>query len=93
MYTKYSYLALLASLLCACATSTENNTVVDGIRVNSIDCSGQYETWGRCYQIAGELCGTKGYKILQKDEDQAVAVTGSSNSPGPSRSMIIQCKE
>ena len=94
MYTKYPYLALLVSLLsdCATSTSTENYVVVDSIRVNSIDCSGNYETWGSCYRTAGELCGEKGFKVLQKDEDQAVVVKGSSYSPGPSRSMIIQCK-
>lgn len=82
-------------VLAGCATSTEIYTA-DGTQGFTIDCSGDLLTWGDCYAKAGELCGTKGYEILEKDSDASdsyVATKYSTTaSTDLSRTFVIQCK-
>tara|TARA_R110002073_G_scaffold284069_1_gene448349 strand:- start:1505 stop:1753 length:249 start_codon:yes stop_codon:yes gene_type:complete len=73
---KYTLLIFCIAVLSACATSKEVYTA-DGKQGHSIECSGKGLTWGSCYEKAGELCGARGYGVLQKDEDEDAIVTGS----------------
>lgn len=87
---------ILTSILSGCATAVRTFTA-DGKEGYNIDCSGSELSWGKCYEKAGSICGTKGYTVLQKDGDQGMSVAG--NQYGIyagtqiSRSMIIKCKK
>lgn len=76
-----------------CATASKTYTS-DGKEGYSINCSGSALNWGMCYEKAGELCGTKGYEVLEKSGDTGAMVTaGQHGFLGGSvinRSMIIK---
>ena len=54
-------------------------------------------TWGKCYEKAGEICGSRGYKVLEKSSDKGATVTwgmyGLFGGSTITRSMIIKCGE
>ena len=87
---------LSIATLSGCATSSQVYTA-DGKRGHSINCSGSALNWGMCYEKAGEICGAKGYEVLQKSGDQGTVVSGNQfglyGGSVMNRSMIIQCKE
>ncbi len=78
-----------------CATSKQVYTS-DGGTGYSINCSGSALNWGMCYEKAGEICGEKGYDVLQKSGDQGAMVSGTQYGlfAGSviNRTMIIKCK-
>jgi hypothetical protein len=61
----------------------------DGKEGYNITCSGSSMNWGMCYEKAGDICGPKGYEVLQKNSDEAYVYGGSLIS----RNIIIKCKE
>lgn len=79
----------------SCATSKQIYTA-DGQRGYSITCSGQALNWGMCYEKAGEICGGKGYDILEKSGEQGATVSmsqyGLFGGSTMNRIMIIKCK-
>ncbi len=93
---KFLLLMLFMSGLSACATSKTVYTA-DGKTGHSINCSGSALNWGMCYEKAGKICGSKGYKVLEKSGDQGAVVSGNQfglyGGSVINRSMIIQCKE
>lgn len=78
---------------CASASQTYGP---DGREAFSIDCSGMARTWGMCYEKAGEICGTRGYEVINQSGDQgaAASITPSGGFGGSviSRSLLIKCK-
>lgn len=86
----------IATILSGCATASKTYTA-DGKEGYNITCSGSALNWGMCYEKAGQLCGTKGYEVLEKSGDQGALLSG--NQYGLyagsviNRSMIIKCKE
>lgn len=89
-------LLLIATILGGCATASKTYTA-DGKEGYNITCSGSALNWGMCYEKAGNLCGSKGYEVLEKSGDQGALLSG--NQYGLyagsviNRSMIIKCKE
>lgn len=89
-------LLFIVAFLSGCATARKTYTA-DGKEGYSITCSGSALNWGMCYEKAGELCGSKGYEVLEKSGDQGAMLSG--NQYGLyagsviNRSMIIKCKE
>jgi len=85
----------VAVVLSGCATSSKTYTP-DGREGFSIDCSGNALSWGKCYEKAGDLCGARGYDLLEKSGDQGSRVTanqyGLYGGSVMSRSMVIACK-
>ena len=84
-------------LLCGgCATSTKTFTS-EGKEGYSINCSGSALNWGMCYEKAGEICGSKGYEVLEKSGDTVAIVSGNQfvvyGGSVINRSMIIKCKD
>ena len=61
-------------VLNACASSSEVYTS-DGKPGHSISCSGNALDWGDCFEKAGEICGTKGYDVLEKSGDQGLTIS------------------
>ena len=99
--------ALLAVACSACVSSQETFTPT-GQKGHVINCTPGWTggvvgavanaqtSWGQCYQRAGEICGARGYDILQQvGEGQAyaqVAQGGGFASTTNNRMMIVQCK-
>lgn len=76
-----------------CATANKTYTA-DGKEGYSIYCSGSALNWGACYEKAGDLCGTRGYEVLEKSGDKGVIVSGNMyglyGGSVINRSMIIK---
>jgi len=84
---------LIVSFVGGCATASKTFTS-DGKEGFVITCSGSLLNWGMCYEKAGDLCGTKGYEVLEKSGDKGAMVTagqyGLFGSSIINRSMVIQ---
>ena len=93
---KLIVILFVVTLLGGCATAKQTYTA-DGQLGYSINCSGSALNWGMCYEKAGEICGSKGYEVLQKSGDTGALVSGSQfglyGGSVINRSMIIKCKE
>lgn len=89
-------LLLIVVFLSGCAMASKTYTS-DGKQGYSISCSGSALNWGLCYEKAGDLCGSKGYEVLEKSGDQGALVSGNQygvyGGSTINRSMIIKCKE
>lgn len=57
----------------------------DGDEGFAIECSGTGDSWASCYDVAGELCDSSGYEIINKASD--------TTEDSASRSMVIKCKD
>ena len=68
-------LLLIFILLGGCATAKKTYTS-DGKEGYSITCSGSSLNWGMCYEKVREICGSKGYEVLEKSGDQGAMVSG-----------------
>jgi hypothetical protein len=84
-------------LLNACAATVKEVYTSEGKPGYSIDCSGDMLSWAACYEGAGKKCGTKGYEILNINDDENLTISGNQYGvyagSATYRSMIIQCKE
>ena len=93
---KILVILLFVSILGGCATAKQTYTA-DGQKGYSINCSGSALNWGMCYEKAGEICGEKGYIVLEKSGDTGAIVTGGQfglyGGSVINRSMIIRCKD
>jgi hypothetical protein len=74
-------LAVLLVVLSGCATSKEIYTD-EGKRAYSIECRAVFESSFDCIEKAQELCGVRGFNVLEK----------SGTSTAFTRNMIIQCR-
>jgi hypothetical protein len=92
---KILIMAIFALLIVGCADS-EPTFTSSGEKGYSIDCSGGDSSWGDCYEEAGEVCGTRGYRILEKMGDKKSSIFVDKNSLSSrstnNRNLIIQCK-
>lgn len=85
--------------LSACASSSQTYGP-DGEVAYNLNCSGLARTWGACLEKAGDICQTKGYKIISSSGDTgaliAASATGNTAALGGgsviSRSMVVSCK-
>ncbi len=95
IYSIFTIILFLTTILWigGCATAKKTYTS-DGKEGHSINCSGSALNWGMCYEKAGELCGTKGYEVLEKSGDTGAMVTagqfGLFGGSVINRSMIIK---
>jgi hypothetical protein len=96
MFKLFMGLSLMAFFLFGCATARKTHTS-DGKEGYILNCSGSASTWGKCYEKAGDICGAKGYEILEKIGE---TLTSSSSNiieehsgSDVNRNMIIKCKE
>lgn len=79
-----------------CATSSKTYTA-DGKEGYTINCSGTARNWGMCYEEAGQLCGGKGYIVLQKTGDKGNMIVanqyGLYGGSVTKRNLVIRCKD
>jgi len=89
-------ITLIVVTLSGCATSSKLYTS-DGKEGYNIVCSGSALNWGMCYEKAGDLCGAKGYEVLEKTGDQGTMMSGNQfglyGGSVMNRNIIIKCKE
>lgn len=90
------FILLAASIgLDGCAMASKTYTS-DGRQGFSIDCSGSALSWGRCYEKAGELCGARGYDVLEKPSDEGSTMAGNQfglyGGTVITRNLVIACK-
>ena len=89
---KNIYLFLFVSIFSACTATREVND--DGDKAgHTIYCSGSAYSWDTCDEKASEMCGDRGYDVLDKYEDKGAFVAYGSSRVLPDRRLIIQCKE
>jgi hypothetical protein len=95
-WDKLAFVLLVAIMGASCFATSRETYTADGRPGYSINCSGTGLNWGMCLEKAGDLCGERGYTVLEKSSDQGSVVTG-----GPlgryggsvtSRNMIVECK-
>lgn len=89
-------LTTLATLLLVGCADSQPIFTASGQNGHSIDCSGEFNTWGDCYEKASELCKSRGYRVLEKMGDKESSITagkeGLFGSSTHTRNLIIQCK-
>lgn len=67
--TRISIATVLAVvLLQACATSSEV-FLADGTKGYNINCGGAVMNYGHCLEKAGEICGARGYLVVNQQGD------------------------
>ncbi len=92
------YFLLLVLMLTGCARSSPVY-LPDGQSGYALSCSGNILSWNSCYAKAGELCGARGYTIIQKDGEGGSVIGAAANryqsrlygSTTQSRTMTVQC--
>jgi hypothetical protein len=91
---------LLPLLLTACAVA-KPTYLPDGRQGISIACDGQVQGMNSCFEKAGELCGAKGYDIVNREQQSSPTGGASFNRYGgwassgsvENRSILIACKQ
>lgn len=77
-------LVIVSALFLAACSHANKITTPDGGDGFAVSCGGTANSWGGCYQKAGEVCGKAGYSIIDRTEGGTIDTV--------SRSMIIRCK-
>ncbi len=92
-----------ASLLGGCAWASKTHGP-DGKEAYALNCSGLARSWATCLERAGDLCGERGYTVLERNGEVVNMSVGSgyANTSGASinsfsgtglgRSMVVACK-
>jgi hypothetical protein len=85
----------LGLTLQGCATVHETYTA-DGRKAYTLNCSGAARGWDKCLDAAGNLCGSGGYDVVDRSDEDAAAIGGSSSgffgAKTRERSMEVACK-
>ncbi|TKW61182.1 MAG: hypothetical protein DI628_00700 [Blastochloris viridis] len=88
------HLVMVCVALSGCTTS-KHVYLPNGQQGFAITCNGGANNWSDCYEKAGEVCGTQGYKLFAQDGESGTFVSANNgNLMGGSthhRSMIIAC--
>ena len=86
-----------ASILITSCAIANKTYLPDGTLGHSISCDGSAVGMNVCFEKAGEICGAKGYKLLNREgqviysgvylREQGVSQFGAFNS----KSILIKC--
>jgi hypothetical protein len=89
------FLAAALLITVGCATVKETYAP-DGRKSYTLNCSGLARGWDKCEAAAGEICQTKGYDILSRNEANTSTAAGNRDgvfgTKNQERSMMIACK-
>jgi hypothetical protein len=92
---KVTFLLLALLVTAGCATVKETYAP-DGRKSYTLNCSGLARGWDKCEAAAGEICQTRGYDILSRNESNTSTVGGNRDgvfgTKNQERSMMIACK-
>lgn len=79
---KKIFAVILVGVLCGCqAAPTEQTYAPDGKPASKVSCQGVPNDFTGCYAKAGDICGAKGYKVIEK-------ANGISTN-----SILVECRE
>ena len=81
-------LALTLAVLILSTAGCSHTTSVrlpDGNRGFAIACAGDDRNWAKCYEAAGDKCGSRGYDIMNPGAEKADKSAG--------QSLLFKCKE
>ena len=97
----------LCAIVAGCVTA-ETTFTPDGRQGHVLSCTPAWTgglvggiasastNWGTCYQKAGEICGARGYDILEKTGEHGQRIDGSrdgiSARTETNRLMVVRCK-
>jgi hypothetical protein len=92
VYTSLIFVTSLSS----CAVVNETYAP-DGRKAYSINCSGMAVGWDKCFQAAGEKCGSKGYDILSRTSENQSSISangqfGLYGGQSNALTMLVACK-
>ena len=90
-------LILCMSFLSACTASVTRTYTPNGDIGYTLNCSGTIRGWDKCLKTAGDICGSRGYDILDRSEESTI-VAGASQydffaTKTNERTMLISCKK
>lgn len=99
--------AIFIMLLSGCVTSREI-FLADGTKGHNVNCSGSGKNYSDCLEKAGEICGVRGYHILDQagnivsfsgalrelNDSSRTSSVGYISQSGSviSRNLLIKCK-
>ncbi|MNQ58787.1 MULTISPECIES: hypothetical protein [unclassified Pseudomonas] len=90
------YLTLMAVLLLGGCASTSKIYLDDGQQGLAIDCSGEANSWAKCYEKADASCAGTGYRIVGTEGtpalDESEKTLGADVGNFKSRSVVVVCK-
>lgn len=97
-------LALCLVVLLAGCTTAKPVFLADGTQGHNISCGGAVQSFGDCLAKAGELCGVKGYDVVNREGGAVPFATASgsvnANQGGfqaqsgniVTRNLFVRCK-
>jgi len=94
---RYTAITLASVIVLAgCATASKTHGP-DGREAYAINCSGAALNWGMCYSKAGALCGSRGYEVINQDDDAGFMFSanrqfGAFGTSVINRSLLVTCK-
>jgi hypothetical protein len=81
-------------VLTSCASVTRTFTP-SGAQAYSLNCSGTARGWDKCFKAAGDLCGARGYKIIDRSSEDTMNASFTANgffaAKSNERTMLISC--
>ncbi len=66
------------ALMAGCATTNEVY-LADGSKGMNISCPGAIRTYASCLERAGEICGARGYEVVNREGDSTPFAIGSAS--------------
>ncbi len=88
------FFLISVSLISGCASSTKTYGP-SGEQAYSLNCSGTVRNWGMCFEKAGEICKSRGYKIINATTDSGTIVSATQGqlfaTTTRARTMLISC--
>ena len=91
-----NYLALIAVLLLSGCATASKTYLDDGQQGLEIDCSGEVNSWAKCYEKADASCAGTGYRIVGTDATPSLKESektlGVDVGNFKSRSLVVICK-
>jgi len=75
-------------LISACATVTETY-LPSGKKGYNIGCDGSALSWDLCYNKAGEICKSRGYRVINKSGDKNPVMVPQENYNNLKRYLIL----
>jgi hypothetical protein len=91
---------LMVLMISSCAIS-KKTYLPDGSEGYSISCDGAAVGINKCFEKAGEICGSRGYDIVNREGQVIPSGTGIANNNNAfitygaynTKSIMVRCKE
>ena len=84
--------AILLGAAIGCTSTSQIHTPAGKVG-HTIGCSGGMNSWGDCYQKAGQICKEKGYTVIADGTERGAVATSSFAGTTSTRTMVIELQE